>query len=45
LIDALVGPRERADLDRAIDLLERLAAADPSRHARPGKHSKPREKI
>jgi DNA-binding MarR family transcriptional regulator len=45
-IDALVGPRERADLDRAIDLLERLAAADLSRHARPGKHSKhskPRE--
>ncbi len=42
-IDALVGPQERADLDRAIELLERLATADLSWHARPGKHSKPRE--
>jgi len=36
-IDALVSPAERADLDRAIALLERLAAADLSTHAR---HSK-----
>jgi DNA-binding MarR family transcriptional regulator len=42
-IDALVGPQERADLDRAIELLERLATADLSRHARTGRHSKPRE--
>ena len=42
-IDALIGPQERADLDRAIDLLERLAAADLGMHARPGKHSKHRE--
>ena len=28
---------------RAIDLLKRLAAAGLSRHARPGKHGKPRE--
>jgi DNA-binding MarR family transcriptional regulator len=27
-IDALVAPEERADLDRAIELLERFAAAD-----------------
>jgi len=36
-IDALVSPAERADLDRAIALLERLAAADLSRAA-PGRH-------
>jgi DNA-binding MarR family transcriptional regulator len=39
-IDALVSPAERADLDRAIALLERLAAADLSTHARHGRHSK-----
>lgn len=39
-IDALVGPQERADLDRAIDLLERLAAADLTTYARHGRHSK-----
>jgi DNA-binding MarR family transcriptional regulator len=39
-IDALVSPAERADLDRAIALLERLAAADLSRHTGPGKHGK-----
>jgi DNA-binding MarR family transcriptional regulator len=38
-IDALVSPQERADLERAIDLLERLAAADLSRDAGPGKHT------
>ena len=38
-IDALVGPQERADLDRAIELLERLAAADLSRGAGPGRHT------
>ena len=42
-IDVLVAPEERADLDRAIELLERLAAADLSRHVRPGKHSKVKE--
>jgi DNA-binding MarR family transcriptional regulator len=36
-IDALVSPAERADLDRAIALLERLAAAGLSRAA-PGQH-------
>ncbi len=35
-IDALVSPAERADLDRAIALLERLAAADLTRAA-PGR--------
>jgi DNA-binding MarR family transcriptional regulator len=39
-IDALVGPAERDGLDRAIDLLERLAAADLTTYARPGRHSK-----
>jgi len=39
-IDALVAPGERADLDRAIDLLERLAAADLTTHTRHGRHSK-----
>jgi len=39
-IDALVGPHERDDLDRAIGLLERLAAADLTTHARHGRHSK-----
>jgi DNA-binding MarR family transcriptional regulator len=39
-IDALVGPQERADLDRAIELLERLSAADLSRHARPSKRGR-----
>jgi DNA-binding MarR family transcriptional regulator len=44
-IDALVSPAERADLDRAIALLERLAAADLSRAALdkqsgPGTHGK-----
>lgn len=29
-IDSVIGPRERATLDKAIDLLERLAAADLS---------------
>jgi DNA-binding MarR family transcriptional regulator len=38
-IDALVSPAERADLERAIDLLERLAAADLSRAAGSGKHT------
>src|SRR5262249_50989168 len=42
-IHALVGPDERADLDRSIDLLERLATADLSQHAGPGKHGRPRE--
>jgi DNA-binding MarR family transcriptional regulator len=42
-IDALVSPGERADLGRAIDLLERLAAADLTQHSRPGRHSKDRE--
>jgi DNA-binding MarR family transcriptional regulator len=42
-IDALVGPHERADLDRAIDLLERLAAADLSRHTGPGRHGRHEE--
>jgi len=37
-IDALVPPQERADLDRAIVLLERLAAADPSEHASVSEH-------
>jgi DNA-binding MarR family transcriptional regulator len=39
-IDALVGPEERADLERAVDLLERLAAADLTTYARHGRHSK-----
>ena len=39
-IDALVSPQERADLDRAIDLLERLAAADLTTYARHGRHGK-----
>ena len=39
-IDALVGPAERDDLDRAIDLLERLAAADLTTYARHGRHGK-----
>ena len=39
-IDALVGPAERDDLDRAIDLLERLAAADLTTYARHGRHSR-----
>jgi DNA-binding MarR family transcriptional regulator len=39
-IDTLVGPHERGDLDRAIDLLERLAAADLTTYARHGRHSK-----
>lgn len=30
-IDHVVGPAEREDLEKAIDLLERLAAADPDR--------------
>jgi DNA-binding MarR family transcriptional regulator len=38
-IDALTSPEERADLNRAIELLERLAAADLSRDAGPGKHT------
>jgi DNA-binding MarR family transcriptional regulator len=42
-IDALISPGERADLERAIDLLERLAAADLTKHSRPGKHSRDRE--
>jgi DNA-binding MarR family transcriptional regulator len=45
-IDALVGPEQRADLDRAIELLERLAVADLSQHAGSGKHGRhgrPRE--
>jgi hypothetical protein len=42
-IDALVSPGERADLGRAIDLLERLAAADLTQHSRPGRHSTGRE--
>jgi DNA-binding MarR family transcriptional regulator len=42
-IDTLVSPGERADLERAIDLLERLAAADLTKHSRPGKHSRDRE--
>ena len=39
-IDALVGPAERDDLDRAIDLLERLAAADLTTYPRHGRHGK-----
>lgn len=39
-IDALVAPGERADLDRAIDLLERLAAADLTAYTRHGRHGK-----
>jgi DNA-binding MarR family transcriptional regulator len=39
-IGALISPQERADLDRAIELLERLAAADLSRDAGPGKHGR-----
>ena len=39
-IDALVGPAERDGLDRAIDLLERLAAADLTAYARHGRHGK-----
>jgi DNA-binding MarR family transcriptional regulator len=38
-IDALVSPQERDDLDRAIELLERLAAADLSRDTGPGRHT------
>ena len=30
-IDALIAPEERADLERAVELLERLAAADLTR--------------
>jgi len=37
-IDALVPPQERADLDRAIVLLERLAATDLSEHASISEH-------
>ena len=36
-IEAHITPQERADLDRAIELLERLAAA------RPGDHLSPKE--
>lgn len=39
-IDALVGPEERADLERAVDLLERLAAADLTTYASHGRHSR-----
>jgi DNA-binding MarR family transcriptional regulator len=42
-IDALVGPPERDDLEQAIGLLERLAAADLSQHVGLGKHGKHRE--
>jgi DNA-binding MarR family transcriptional regulator len=42
-IDALVTPQERDDLDQAIRLLERLAAADLTTYSRPGKHSRDRE--
>lgn len=37
-INALIGPEQRADLDRAIELLERLAVADLSQHAGAGRH-------
>lgn len=39
-IDTLVSPEERDDLERAVDLLERLAAADLTTYARHGRHSK-----
>jgi DNA-binding MarR family transcriptional regulator len=35
-IDQVIAPEEREDLEKAIDLLERLAAADPNHlHAQP----------